>query len=95
MKYPSTESVTAFYDELFERLAGLPGVEGIAGTSLLPLSGSFDGNAVRAEDQPPPPPGLWFSAQTRTVTPDFFRVMGMTVKRGRVFCRPTRPVPPR
>ncbi len=81
--YPDGAALTAFYDEFFERLDALPGTTGVAATSLLPLGGSFDGNGVRAADQPPPPPGQELSAQTRTVTPDYFRVMGMTLERGR------------
>jgi len=84
-RYSDTEALTALYDGLLERLRGLPRVEAAAVVNLVPLTGGFDGNTVTADDLPEPAPGDERSAQTRSVSPDYFRVMGISLRRGRLF----------
>ena len=49
----------------------------------IPLSGDFNSFSFELEDRPAPPPGAEPYAETRAVTPGFFRTFGMSVLRGR------------
>jgi predicted permease len=82
-RYPTIESVTQFYQQILERIRGLPGVEAAGATHALPFSGM---NSVRgfvregdapANDAP--------QADYRLITPGYFSAMGIPVKRGREF----------
>ena len=84
-RYREPERLDALYDALLARLRALPQVEVAALVNLAPLTGGFDGNSVTADDRPQPPPRETLSAQTRSVTPDYFRAMGIDVRRGRTF----------
>jgi putative ABC transport system permease protein len=84
-KYNAPLPRLAFYRELLERVKALPGVEAVAATSKLPLIGGNNGTVV-IEGQPKPAhqwegPLVEFS----TVTPDYFRAMGIPLKLGRSF----------
>jgi putative ABC transport system permease protein len=83
-KYKDVPKRLAFYHTLLERVGALPGVTAVAATSKLPLIGGNNGTVV-IEGQPAPAhqwegPLVEFS----TVTPDYFRAMGIPVKMGRV-----------
>jgi putative ABC transport system permease protein len=75
----------AFYDELLQRIEGLPGVEtALAGTSL-PLWGSRIGFGVVIEGRPMPPRNEIQSARYGSITPDYFQGLGIPLLRGRFF----------
>jgi putative ABC transport system permease protein len=83
-RYPDRASVLAFQQRLAERLRTLPGVTGVGGVSLLPLSGmratvdvAADGRPFRADDLP--------EAEYRVASPGYFATMGIQVLRGRNF----------
>ena len=71
------------YDRLTRRLAALPGVEAVALTDLLPMSGDFDGNGFRFVGRPEPAPGEAPSEETRAVSPGYFATMGVPLIEGR------------
>ena len=74
----------AFFEELLRRTESLPGVEGAAAVSNLPLSG--DGGTGRPTVVGrPAPPGDWSESHLRMVSPGYFDVMGVPVVRGRGF----------
>ena len=84
------------YDRLLAAVHTLPGVEGASTTSMLPLRGQGQINAVAAEgstrprsEQPTP--------NFRFVAPEFFRTLGIAIVRGRSFTdaerEPNRPAP--
>ncbi len=82
-RYSTPAQQTSFYDQLDERLATLPGVEGVALTSMVPLSGDDElydvgiaGRAVTA-DQP--------SAIYYLIGPEYFRTLGTPLMAGREF----------
>jgi putative ABC transport system permease protein len=84
-KYPNPVQQAQFFDRLLPRLAGLPGVKGVGGISVLPLSGwgqtaevTLEKRVVETGD-PHPPVAL------RISTPDYFSVMGIALLKGRVF----------
>ena len=83
-KYPEDGNLVAFHRELLGRLETLPGVEGVATVSVIPLTG---GNTSRfiAEGRPAPPPGAELHANIRDITPNYFEVMDVPLLRGRPF----------
>ncbi len=83
--YDTAERRRAFYDQVLERIAALPGVEKAALASVLPLSGDNDTD-FRIEGRagprtPSEAPVTWY----RLVSAGYFEAMGMTLKRGRTF----------
>jgi predicted permease len=86
----------AAYDRMLAAVRTLPGVEGAATTSMLPLRGEGQVNFVAREGANLSASELP-SANFRFVAPDYFRTMGIAVRRGRSFTDgerdPHRPAP--
>jgi len=82
-KYPTDTARVQFYDELLDRLAALPGVEGVGATSVLPFSGRWSTGSFRIEGYEPAEgePNPW--GDIRIVSPGFADAMGIPVLRGR------------
>src|SRR4051812_37325421 len=82
--YPKNEDVTAFYDQLLERVRALPGVESASAIVPLPLSGS---NMVTSFDNAdhPLPEGQRPGAPVRIIGTDYFKTAGIPLRGGRVF----------
>ena len=85
-KYKTDAQQAAFYDLVLDKVRTIPGVEGVAGVSILPLDGSnmLIGFALEGEprgDGVPPAHGEMLDI----VTTDFFSVMKVPVKAGRLF----------
>ncbi|HXI93360.1 MAG TPA: ABC transporter permease [Blastocatellia bacterium] len=84
-RYPERNQSAAFYKQLLERVAALPGVQSAGAVSSLPLSGGGTDSDFGIEGRPPAEPGhpqvAWYSS----VTPDYFRAMGIRLLRGREF----------
>jgi putative ABC transport system permease protein len=93
--YPDNEDITALYDAILPRVAALPGVDEVGAIQILPLSGSFNGNPYMRLDQPEPRPGEHLMAETRSVTPGYFRVMRIPLMRGRHLAESDREGAPR
>ncbi|MFC1791333.1 ABC transporter permease [Gemmatimonadota bacterium] len=82
--YPDTASRVAFYDQLLERVDGIPGVEAATLSDGLPAAGNgmrafqIEGrDYVAGEDFP--------QAREGIVTPGYFRTFAAEVLRGRAF----------
>jgi putative ABC transport system permease protein len=75
----------AFLHAVMPRLAGLPGVRAVGVCNALPLTGLDVGVMFAVADRPAPPPDQRPMALTRSVTPDYFRVMGIPLLAGREF----------
>jgi putative ABC transport system permease protein len=84
-RYPDAANVVAFYRELEDELRALPGAQATALSTILPLSGGALMNGLIIPGRPAPPEGDWPRANTRFVSPDYFRVMGIRTIRGRTF----------
>jgi predicted permease len=84
-KYATPELRRAFFERLEPRLAGIPGVELAALTTSVPPFGSgsrtfqIDGRPAAKPDEPKP------SVSTVTISPKFFDVVGVQMRRGRPF----------
>jgi putative ABC transport system permease protein len=82
-KYPSGEAVTAFFEQLTERVQAVPGVRSAAMASQFPPAG-FSSSQIEVE-------GLATSgatiptAQTTIASRDYFRALEVPVRRGRTF----------
>jgi predicted permease len=75
----------SFYHELLDRVRALPGVNGAALVSTLPLGGRVTKLSAKVEDRPPsssePFPLFW----ENIVSPDYFNLMNIPVLSGRAF----------
>jgi putative ABC transport system permease protein len=84
-QYGSGDALRSFYAELERQLAAVPGVESVAFTSTVPLTG-FDGDvSFNIEGQPIPEPGVPQAAWYRRVSPPYFETMGIRIVEGRAF----------
>jgi predicted permease len=84
-KYREPEQQHAFFVGLVERARSIPGVESAALIYPLPFGGSATSNSFVIEGRPAPPPAEKPSANYRAISPDYFRVMRMSLLRGRAF----------
>jgi putative ABC transport system permease protein len=82
-------------DALEERLRALPGVQGVAVTSTLPLSGRGAMNDFAVEGQPPPRPNVNQEIAVASVTPEYFLTIGVPLKSGRWLAATDRDDTPR
>lgn len=81
--YPEGRQID-FYQRFFAALTALPGVDAVAAINILPLSANYDSRGVQI-DARPRPPGQGHSIQARSISPNYFDVMGMPLVRGRRF----------
>jgi predicted permease len=83
-KYTDPNRMDAYYQQLQERLAALPGVAGAGAVSQLPLQ---PGNTTRfiVEGEPVPPPGQETEANIRVASASYFPALGIPLAQGRNF----------
>jgi len=84
LRYADNAKAVQFYDELLRRTAALPGVQSVAEVSNLPLSGDGGTGTPRVVGRAAPEGGLGES-HLRTVSANYFGVMGVDVLKGRAF----------
>lgn len=73
-----------FQSRVMERLAALPGVVGVAATSTVPFDGSSS-TFVEIEGHSTPAGSRGPEVQQRTVSPNYFSLMGIPLVAGRAF----------
>jgi putative ABC transport system permease protein len=78
------EERLAFYDRAVNAVRAVPGVTGAALTSQLPLSGDLDAYGYAFAAFPERQPGEDGSAMRYSITPGYFDVMGIALRRGRL-----------
>ncbi len=83
-KYAEPEQQTAFANALLERVKNLPGVQAVGITHSMPLVGDYV-LSFNIEGRPAIAPSDLPSLNYYSVTPDYFRAMGIRLVRGRVF----------
>lgn len=88
-RYDSNTVAIAFWDQLMERVAGLPGVVNTAHASSLPLLGYSYSTDFMAAGRPPE--GYGAEAAHRVVSRDYFKTMHVPIVRGRPFTTEDRP----
>jgi Acidobacterial duplicated orphan permease len=83
-RYPDGNARVAFINRIMERMKALPGVQAVAGVTILPLSGEYSSASFIVEGQTVSPEGRNV-ANMRAATPDYFRVMSIPIIKGRGF----------
>jgi predicted permease len=83
-KFKDIPRRTRFFQEVIERLNGVPGVESVAATTDMPFYPGYyiDHNSI-IEGQPDVPLGETPSLVARSVNPDYHRALGIPLKAGR------------
>lgn len=83
-RYPSATEITTFYRQLLPKVQALPGVQSASVVTSPPLKGwnvgmnfYLAGHPVEASQRP--------VAQFQMVSPDYFRTLGIPLRKGRIF----------
>ena len=86
-RYPDTQPQTrsAFINSVLDSLRQLPGVQAVAATNFLPLTGFWGTTDFTIEGQPLRSASEKPNADNRLVTPGYFSSMGISLIRGRDF----------
>jgi putative ABC transport system permease protein len=84
-KYKISEQKDAYWTQLLQRVQNIPGVEAAAVSSNSPFDDREDDSGFHVTGTPPVPLAQQPSAEVSVVSPDYFRVMGMPILRGRGF----------
>lgn len=84
-RYPRAEQVRAFDRLLLEKVRALPGVRAASISMSLPLQGSYFGMPFQIASHPAVPVAERPGAPYQLVTDDYFRTMGITLRKGRFF----------
>jgi len=83
-RYKKPEAELNYYVQVMDRLRATPGVESAAMVSTLPLA-SFDRRGFHVQDRPLANESAAPSADSYSVSPEYFKVMRIPLKRGRYF----------
>jgi putative ABC transport system permease protein len=84
-KYPEENQKLAFYTQLLEKVAALPGVQAAGAVQVAPLSGDGFVLGFMIEGRPPYPAGDEPSTNYYSVSPGYFKAIGIPLLRGRLF----------
>ncbi len=84
-KYPERAQQAVFFEQILERVAPLPGVQHVGVGSNIPMSqnnnnASYAVEGLQVQQGEPSPHG-----DPRSVSPDYFRAMGIRLLQGRFF----------
>ncbi|MEO5959974.1 MAG: ABC transporter permease, partial [Opitutaceae bacterium] len=84
-KYGTGPQQVASVDDAVARLAAIPGVQSVGAAQVVPFSGGDYNLIFRIVGRPPVPVGTLQGTLYYTVTPDYFKAMGIPLLRGRAF----------
>jgi putative ABC transport system permease protein len=84
-RYAEPHQVLAFYDRAMEQIRAVPGVVSVGTTTTVPLTGGGSTQPFTVEGRPAGTIGEQPMAQTRYISPDYFRAIGIPLRQGRVF----------
>jgi putative ABC transport system permease protein len=82
--YQNPAQIDALYDRLLEKVQSLPGVQSVAATGPLVLTGNND-TIMQLEDRPFDLTGRNLSTNFTVVSPGYFHTMGVRLLKGRLF----------
>ena len=83
--YPDEGTRRRFIDRSMDALRAVPGVELAAAATAFPATGSNSRRGIEIDGRPAPDPKNLPIVNSRVVTPDYFGVLRLPVKRGRAF----------
>ncbi len=84
LRYDTNQKRATFFHELLQKVGPLPGVRGAAAAMFLPMMG-YAGTPVQDASKPPLLLNQRLIATIWTVTPGYFRTLGIALRRGRDF----------
>jgi predicted permease len=83
--YSNAEAIAVFYDQVLSQIQTLPGVEDAGGANVLPLSGLNVRSDFTIAARPPLTAADKPAAQSRLVSADYFKALGIPIVKGRAF----------
>ena len=83
-RYSDPDKVAAAYRQLLERIQAIPGISSASWVSALPLSGENWVDVIQVTDDARPLTQMP-TANYRFIAPDYFKTMGMPLRRGGSF----------
>ena len=83
-RYGDPDKVAAAYRQLLERIQAIPGISSASWVSALPLSGENWVDVIQVTDDARPFTQMP-TANYRFIAPDYFKTMGMPLRRGGSF----------
>jgi len=85
-RHPEIPEQVTFFDQLLDRVAGIPGVVGVAGTTQPPGTGAHMTFSFAIEGRVPSNPnGREDDEVLHAVTPEYFHLLGRRIVQGRAF----------
>jgi putative ABC transport system permease protein len=84
-RFTDATAVRAFFRGASERLASLPGVAGVTAISNIPFGGGTNSSSIEIEGRPIGADEQHPEAQQRTISANYFQVMGIPLLAGRSF----------
>jgi len=84
-RYPKARQQAAFYQQVGQRLAAVPGVQSAGANIGLPFTGAGIGISFNIEGRPAASSGEQLVASYRAISPGYFRTMGVPLRTGRDF----------
>jgi predicted permease len=84
-RYKEDAQVIAFWNQLRDRVAALPGVQAAGITSNLPFGGNYSDSVILAEGYAMAPGESLISPYQTSVSPGYFEALSIPLKRGRFF----------
>ena len=84
-RYAEPHQQLAFYDRVLDQIRAVPGVASVGVTTTIPLAGGGSTQPFSIEGRPTGSIAEQPMAQTRYISPDYFRAIGIPLRQGRVF----------
>ncbi|HEX4685109.1 MAG TPA: ABC transporter permease, partial [Gemmatimonadaceae bacterium] len=81
--YTSDTAIVQFFRNADARISAMPGVQAVGAINMMPLTGERSVSGFTVEGRPTPAPGTEPSGDMRSITPGYFRAMGIPIKAGR------------
>ena len=84
-KYDSDEKVISFFQKAVDQLRAIPSVETAGAINYIPFGGPHSATGIQIEGQPVLPPGQRLGTGIVVTDANYFEVMRVPLKRGRLF----------
>ncbi len=84
-RYPNAQRQAAFYQQVGQRLAAVPGVQSVGASIGPPFTGASIGIGFEIEGRAAASPGAQLVASYRAISPGYFQTMGVPLLKGRDF----------
>jgi hypothetical protein len=84
-RYSEPHQMLAFFDRALVQIRAVPGVVSVGTTTTIPLAGGGSTQPFTVEGRPAGTIAEQPMAQTRYISPDYFRAIGIPLRQGRFF----------